>query len=549
MKSIPILTALVAMFLVSCKNSTSGLPIPKDAAFVVHINGSSLSSKLSWEEIKATEWFKKAHEDEGDSLQKKLMENPQNSGVDIQSSFAFFVKKQGTGGYIVFEGKLKDAVAFESTIKKLHHNPEIKKDGDMSYVKEEGTSLLSWTSSQFIFMSDMPLASNTNAYQDYDKNRFHQDSLLAFTKSLLNLSGSNNIESDDRYTSLIRETGDVHFWMNVEQYMTAISSMANNRALFMMQGLNGLYEGSVATGTLSFDAGKIGIKTKRYLSEKMQQAVDKVQSKNITADEVNRIPSKEVLAAMVINYPPEISKELLKALGYDAIVNGFLTQYHTNLDEIVQATKGNLIFAVSDFSYSKPSMTLSDTSEESSFSFPKVNVLLGVSINNKPTFDKLMSLAQQNLKDSLMFSKFTFKSTNDWFAISNSPEAVNQFLAGGNTQQTFAGKITGHPFGAYIDLQKIIKAAQTTFLGNYMDTSSASMWQDVVMTGGDYSKGAVSGDIAINLVDKNTNALKQINQAIDKAYQSQKKRQQEYMRTYQNTDTTTVTPVPAPGTH
>jgi hypothetical protein len=42
------------------------------------------------------------------------------------------------------------------------------------------------------------------------------------------------------------------------------------------------------------------------------------------------------------------------------------------------------------------------------------------------------------------------------------------------------------------------------------------MWQDVVASGGEYKDKATAFEFEINLVDKNTNSLKQLNQYIDK---------------------------------
>jgi hypothetical protein len=42
------------------------------------------------------------------------------------------------------------------------------------------------------------------------------------------------------------------------------------------------------------------------------------------------------------------------------------------------------------------------------------------------------------------------------------------------------------------------------------------MWQDVTVTGGDFKDKSSEGQFEINLVDKNTNSLKQLNQYIDK---------------------------------
>ena len=151
MRSKPFLTvvALVAaFFIVSCSDKgVSGLDIPKDAALVVHVNTSSLTSKLSWDEIKASSWFKEMSEDTHDSLAKKLLENPENSGVDLKSDFVFFMKKQGAGGIQVFEGKLKDAKAFEAMVKEKNKDEEIKKDGDLKYISTGDNELLCWTDS------------------------------------------------------------------------------------------------------------------------------------------------------------------------------------------------------------------------------------------------------------------------------------------------------------------------------------------------------------------------------------------------------------------
>ena len=98
MKRIPILTVaalFAAMFFVSCKNSGgSDIPVPKDASVVFYVNTSSLTSKLSWEEIKQSGWFKENYERERDSFTKKIMDNPEASGVDMKGDFAFFMKKQ-----------------------------------------------------------------------------------------------------------------------------------------------------------------------------------------------------------------------------------------------------------------------------------------------------------------------------------------------------------------------------------------------------------------------------------------------------------------------
>src|SRR4051794_9578916 len=121
MNRTPILTLLAACLLVfaSCKNNKAGLPIPKEAAVVFHINTSSLESKLSWDEIKNTAWFQQAYKHSNDSLQQKLMKNPAASGIDTKGDLTFFLQRRRSGGFGVFEGMLKDADAFETFTKKV----------------------------------------------------------------------------------------------------------------------------------------------------------------------------------------------------------------------------------------------------------------------------------------------------------------------------------------------------------------------------------------------------------------------------------------------
>jgi len=43
-----------------------------------------------------------------------------------------------------------------------------------------------------------------------------------------------------------------------------------------------------------------------------------------------------------------------------------------------------------------------------------------------------------------------------------------------------------------------------------------NMWQDITVKGGDFKDKYSESEFEINLVDKNTNSLKQLNQYIDK---------------------------------
>ena len=525
--------AVIVVCFYSCKNSSTDLLIPKDASFVLHISGSSLTSKLSWDEIKKSNWFQEmVSKHSTDSTTKNLLDNPDNSGVDIKSSFAFFAKNQGTSGYSAFEGNIKDASAFETTVTKMHPDAKVQTDGDIKYA-DLGSNVLMWNKSKFIVLANAPYLNSSRLYDQQSntiRGGFSSDSLRLFGKQLYELKSGDQIESDDHFKDMMKESGDIHFWFNSDSY-------SNNMAggMMSMMKMSNLFQGNVATGALNFDDGKMTMKWKQYYGKEMKAILDKYTYKNVTEDMVNRVPSQNVMGVMVGNFPPDVLKEFLRASGMDGMANGMLSKFNFSLDELISAMKGQIILAVTDFSQTPVTIA---TGHDSKMKMPmkktNMNVLFALGVNNRASFDKLMGIVKENIHDTSFWSKINYKVDNDWFVVSNKPETVAGFFSTTNTKQPFASKISGHPFGAYVDLQKISYgfAADTDSTSAQAIAISKAMWQDVVMTGGDYKDGVVTADMTVNLVDKSTNSLKQFNHYLDQMHGLRKKGPQpQYMQT------------------
>jgi hypothetical protein len=185
-----------------------------------------------------------------------------------------------------------------------------------------------------------------------------------------------------------------------------------------------------------------------------------------------------------------------------------------------------MLVAVSDLTVNKKEVKVEGTDFTYTNEEPKVHVLFALSVKDKPSFEKLMRIAEEQLKQEGAPTKdVSYKLSNEWFAAGNSPEQVDNFLAGGNNNHPFASKISGHPIGVYIDIQKIITSSKTAAESETgLFDVSEKMWQDLVITGGDYKKGVSSTEMVINLVDKKTNSLKQLNQYLDNMAAAEKKR-------------------------
>jgi len=514
-----ILATIVISGIVSCKSNKSGVAIPKDASVAVHINVNSLTSKVSWQEIQQTEWFKEVYANETDSFARKTLENPATTGVDLQGDLAFFMKQQGQGGYMVVEGGLKDAAAFEKFATEANKGGKVVKNGDVNVLNTGTKSLVSWTANRFVYIADVPMptaaAKMSRGSSDYEPFSFKTDSLQKFAVELYDLPAKNNLANDDRYASLIKETGDIHYWVNAEQYGNSLGGILS------MIKLSVLFEGNAYGATVNFDNGKISLKSKAWYNKDLTALMKKYNGGKVSEATINRIPSKDVAAVFAFKYEPQAFLDLLKLIGVDGMVNGFLGSEGYSLAEFAKATKGDMLIAITDFKTvgKTENITNPDGSPAIQQDIMPVNVLFATSVNEKPSFDKLFSILQKKSQElQPLTNDVHFQLNNDWFAAGNSPTQVNAFLSGGNNNFEFAKRISGKSFGGFIDVNKMLKSNVSSISDSSAKAAveaSINMWQDIYMFSGGEQGGAYTGEAEINLVDKNTNSLKQLNKYID----------------------------------
>ncbi len=530
-----VLSSFVLLVTVSCKKGDkTGLLVPKDAALVVHINSPSLSSKLSWEEISQTDWFKEMSKEATDSTAQKLLKDPAQSGIDTKADLVFYMKRQGRGGYFVFEGAVKDAATFAAFNKEVNKNATISKEGEINFMTSDKSGLLAWNSSKFAYITNSPMPDMQQAFsgKGSEPYKFPADSLKIFGTNALNLQSDDLLDQDSRFASLIQDGGDVNLWMNAGSlYGNSLGGMLS------MMKFNTLLENSVSATSLNFDKGKISMQSKAYYGKEMSQLLADYPSKPLSADVLNRIPSQNIVGVFAMNFQPAGLKEFLKVTGLDGMANGFLGRMDYSVDEFIKANKGEMLMAVSDLEIKTKEKVVEMGEGQAPYKYsttePDMKVLFATAVNDKPAFDKLIGIVAAETKG--MKSSGTpdihYKLNNSWFAASNSQEQMDKFLAGGTTKNVVADKIGGHPFGMYVDIQKIIGisgASITDSSAKMSMTTSYNMWQDIIAKGGEYKDKALHFQMEVNLVDKNTNSLKQLNQYINNMFKIDQERKNKY---------------------
>lgn len=532
-----LVAVVLAILFASCsQGGKSGLLVPKDAAFVMHINLKSLSGKLSWEEIKQSDWFQRVQREEKDSFASKLLNNPGASGIDMESDWVIHVARYNGSGYSAFQGKIKDAAAYEQTVTTINENKsQVNTDGDLKYAEIGTEGLLAWTKDRFVMVNNVPLDAMNAGWGGERRSRsMSQDTLLKLTRDILALKGDKLLDNDKRFASLIGEQGDLHLWFNTASFAGNSLGMVTS-----MMKVGVLLDGNIGAATLNFDNGKITLKGTQYYGDEMTALLKKHTPKNVGSDITNRLPAGNVLAAGVFNFPPKGLQELAKLTGTDGMINGFLGEYSFSVDEFISANKGDITFALLDLGMTRDSISYEGLDGKKEYYVndkPDLSFVAGVSVNNKEAFGKMISIIQQQTKGMDQANpEIEYSFGDDWFIAGSNKANVEAFKAG-NNKPAYADKISGHHSGFYVDLQTIMgkvkqleaeKGKQLDSTKTAMLESSLALWQDVIVHG-DVKDGKVVSTVEVNLVDKNTNSLKQLNKYFDAISKNVKRESSEW---------------------
>ncbi|MEO8569251.1 MAG: DUF4836 family protein [Ginsengibacter sp.] len=527
------LTIIVSGILFSScsKSNDEGKMIPKNAMFVALLNTKSLSEKVTWDDVKQTSWYKQMYADTATKdWMKKLLDNPENSGIDSKASIIFFVKKGGGDDYdIVFEGQLKNEKDFEQFNKNLDPASTAKKDGDINMLTMKENSVVGWNDKHFAYVTNSNSIKSKYA-ADWDtmnnqSNMSHavdNNTLLsALCKSLFSLKSDSSLAKNEKFSKLLSEKGDIHAWVNTEEMIK------NNSAMGMlgMLKLDIFFKDNISTYTVDFDNGKIKVNQRAYAGKEFTDFLKKYKGGNINTNMIGNIPSQNVIGVFAMNYKPEGLKELIKLTGMDGFINMYAGQMGFNLDDFVKATNGDLMVAFSDLKMKSDSLNYKDgsgnTSNSNVYSKPDVSYLFSVGIGDKQSFQKLIDAGKKignamGGKDDLA----SFNMNDKTFAIGNTQPTVTQYLAGSKNKFAFTDKLSGHTIGLFIDVQKILSVLNNESLIKDADAKTimaASMktWNNVYFTGGEMDNDAMTGNTEINFVDQSTNSLKQLNHYFD----------------------------------
>lgn len=507
-----LMASIAAIFIFSScsKTNKQGRYIPNNAAIAVIVNGESLSNKLPWSDIKQTEWFKMIYSDSTlDAFVKTVLDNPENTGIDTRKDLIFFAVKDSINGYIVFEGTIKDEAGFRKFLGSVSPGTkETEKDGVK--LLTAGLVTASWKDNRFVIAGEAPFLNPSSSLPGFGNTDDSAVTLKATPRdmtpvctSIHALSEKASLAKDEKMTELMKQKGDMHFFMNSE----ALNTGSLTNAALSMLNLSKLYKEAFTTGVANFENGQVLIDFKSYAGKEMTDISRKYSGTSINTDMIRRIPAKDVAVLFSMNFKPEGIREFLKLGGLDGFANMGTAFLGFNVDDFIKANKGDIAFCLSDIK--------TDT-----LGRPDMNVFFSAAIGDQNSFNKLIEAGKKLGREEMgnsMDDKVFYKSDKSFFAIGNNRQNIDQFIAGSaKNNLPFMDKISGNPIAAYINVQYLIRglgeAEVKDSLSNIAYQASLNFWQDFIITGGKFHDGGVDQHIEINLQDKKTNSLKALNQ-------------------------------------
>ena len=531
---------VIIVTVTSCKkNNSEGRYIPATAHAAVHINLKSLSAKLPWSEIKNNPLFKSEHYTDSAWI-KNIIDSPSVSGIDTDKEIMFFVQKENNGGYIAIEGNIKDEAAFKKFCSQLSGNNTVTENEGINYISRF-PACMGWNSTKFVYIMDAPeLQSMDDLHRRMKKDSIDitdhkQRDVSATCKSIFELEEKNSLATDEKFSDLLKEEGDLHVWVNTEDFYKDVKLPG----MFALLNLEKFYKGSVSTASVNFENGSIKINAHSYSNAELSKVFKKFSGGKASEEMLKRIPGKDVAAALAVNFKPEALMEIAKVINLDGIVNGAAPVLGFNTSDFIKAIKGDIVLGLSDFKMITDSITLYETG----LHFPVIkhtfNTVFAASVADTTAFNKLIFNGKRAVAAFVNTDEvpLAYNYNSNYFSLSNTQANADAFINAPANSREFINKISGSPVAGYANLQSFIKGFESVAVkdssSKKMYDASLKTWDNILLKGGEFANGALNYTIEINMGDKNSNSLKQLNQyfaLLGEIMNSQKRKELEDMR-------------------
>jgi hypothetical protein len=563
-----LLTAVTAAAVFS---SCSRIPeeskhIPKSAGIVVGVNSKQIVQKLITNGITVDKLFAALQDRDTSSEAAKALKNAENSGVDLNSNFfAAVVFGNEQQSYATLTGSLKDAAKFEGFLKENTANFSAKTQKDFTYAwLPSDNSIVGWTKSTVIYLHPFDLDELKNkgrgtvpGFPDADQ----QDSMeeeeeditidtatalpTSFTSAdpaaeakwaavldkLFHLKDDETAGSVEAFRDLLKENADMSFFVHPEE-------IYNNQVTMLPANFKKLLADCYYAGSVSFDQGKVVMNGKSYAGKEMSDIYKKYGNNALDMDMLEKYPGSTVDAFVAYGFDLRMIGDIIKSTGTDGIVNMMMGKSGLTLDDVLNAFKGQMVFAASDFAVKRKPLPFSP---EDSITTTDSKWVFSMKVGDKAAFEKLMS--------SQLVSNFFHKegdhyvmeqqfpnmpalSITDKFVTAASDSVLlGQYIAGKNKTKIdsdIAGKMKGNPMGAYVNFEKLVQSIPDSQIpedGKPLALQAKNLLKDLKAVSQPFNGKVQESQVVLTFKNEQENSLVQLvnlSTEVAKYYKEQK---------------------------
>jgi hypothetical protein len=537
MKTLKPITILASSFLVTLtvfSQTNAALNyLPGNAKMIIKINPASLGQKMKWEELVKYKMFEDLMKEAPEG--KDFFTDPALTGIDLAQGLFLIVPANSNNKKPapILCGILKDTTRFAAMIKKTSPKKQPVKIGSGKLIID-GNTALAWNKEVFIFTgtTNKQKLSNQNVKTKTPAELTQTKQLTQTCKTILNKK--NPSLTNENFTSLLREQGDLYLWMN-NSIQSEPQKKGKAQEVVGMLNKNFMKRGNFSSAVVNFENGKVVAQMKRYVSGSLDSIYKKYPSKNINTKLLRKLPSGHAIFLGSFNFSTEMLNEILAKAGADKYIDSASKQ-KIKIEDVLSAIRGDITLA---------GLKVYEFTEEDSVTqaLNGMQVFLTGHINDKEKFKRLITLLEKKEQDTTTTKPTKMKplvfSNDSVFVVSISQIAAQKFLdaPGGNEEiEKMVSPYKDHPSAFFLDLKTIFGFAMQKIAGGKSDeeakqTSEAlGMFDKVISYGGEYNNSSTSSTIELTLTNKDENSFRQFMNLFNQFYSMRPKPSSAYNR-------------------
>jgi len=375
LKNLLLVLLIPAFLLSSCSKNADNVfeMVPETAMAVLSIHPGNLLEKGKLQEIEAIR--NEASENE---ITKKILEDPESSGIEMNSYSTFFVfNHQGQFGCAVMP--LKSKSDFKIFLK------EVEEDLEIEFENGKIKSYETISYDDFILVFDNSIVMILSTMDDLG-----DENLNEIAEHLIDLDKEYTLKTDKDFNNFLSKQKDINLWFSTNN-MGGIPGVGNmSGVLDMVGGVKNNYGHAFA----DFQNGSMTFSTNLRFNQTLQETIDQYNflDENAIKDILKYLPSENLFFVGNTNVDPEKIFDLLKFVNKDFsnTIEAMAQMMGLEDDDLKNVFSGEIAFSLNGINSPLPEK------ENVSISSDHIpSIVFSGRINHKKSLEKFLSLAQE----------------------------------------------------------------------------------------------------------------------------------------------------------